>query len=92
MVIRSGGMYAARSIFAEVSLPSVSKNAYLADLPPGSPDRDERQIRQEKAWEGDGVPVPVTVQSMTEQLQKSYLITSRLNCSGERPMRDLNAL
>ena len=36
MVIRSGGMYAARSIFAEVSLPSGSKNAFLADLPPGS--------------------------------------------------------
>ena len=36
MVIRSGGMYAARSIFAEVRLPTGSKNAHLADLPPGS--------------------------------------------------------
>ena len=36
MVIRSGGMYAARSIFAEVRLPTGSKNAFLADLPPGS--------------------------------------------------------
>ena len=34
--IRSGGMYAARSIFAEVSLPSGSKNAFLADFAPGS--------------------------------------------------------
>ena len=45
MVIRSGGMYVARSIFAEVCLPTESKNAYLADLPPGSPERGERQIR-----------------------------------------------
>ncbi len=36
MEIRSGGMYAARSIFAEQSLPCGSKNAYLADLPPES--------------------------------------------------------
>ena len=37
MVIRSDGMYVARSIFAEVRLPTGSKNAFLADLPPGSP-------------------------------------------------------
>ena len=36
MVIRSGSMDAARSIFAEVCLPTGSKNAFLADLPPVS--------------------------------------------------------
>ena len=34
-VIRSAGVYGARSIFAKVSLPSESKNAFLTDLPPG---------------------------------------------------------
>ena len=29
-------MYAARSIFAEQSLPCGSKNAFLSDFPPGS--------------------------------------------------------
>ena len=38
IIIRSTGSAGARSIFAKVSLPSESKNAFLADLPPGSPE------------------------------------------------------
>ena len=45
ITIRSGGMYAARSIFAEQCLHCGSKNAFLTDLPPGSPVKGERQIR-----------------------------------------------
>ena len=56
IVIRSGGMYAARSIFAEQSLPCGSKNAFLADLPPGSPGRGKRQIRRGKRGKGTESP------------------------------------
>ena len=69
MEIRSGGMYAARSIFAEQSLPCGSKNAYLADLPPGSPKWDERQIRPGGSAGGSQDPIAVTIQSMTEWLR-----------------------
>ncbi len=36
--IRSGDMCVARSIFAKQNLFCESKNTYLADLPPGSPE------------------------------------------------------
>ena len=34
-IIRRPGFAGARRIFAEVSLPSESKNSFIADLPPG---------------------------------------------------------
>ena len=52
-------------------LPSLlrSKNTYLADLPPGSPVRDERQIRLGGSVGGSQDPHAVTVQSQIEQLR-----------------------
>ena len=69
MVIRSTGFAGARSIFAEVRLPTGSKNAFLADLPPGSPGRGERQIRPGGFVGGSQDPHAVNVQSVTEHLQ-----------------------
>ncbi len=45
IIIRSTGFAGARSIFAKVSLPSESKNAFLADLPPGV-----RSVRKTGQW------------------------------------------
>ena len=59
MVIRSGGMYVARSIFAEVRLPTGSKNAFLADLPPGSvEDARGKSVGESVGFEGPEI-VPV---------------------------------
>ena len=49
-------MYVARSISAEQSMPCGSKNAFLTDLPPGSPEGARGKSAQGVALAGEGFP------------------------------------
>ena len=54
--IHRTGFAGSRRIFAEVSLPSVSKNSFLSDLPPGSTEGTRGKSAQRVVLAGEGFP------------------------------------
>ena len=55
-VNRRTGFAGSRRIFAEVSLPSGSKNSFLSDLPPGSTEGTRGKSAQGVVLAGKGFP------------------------------------
>ena len=56
MEIRRTGFAGPRRIFAEVSLPSGSKNSFLTDLPPGSIEDATGKSARGWHWRGKNSP------------------------------------